>query len=1331
MKKHILQILLTLILTVNQTLANNNYIFRNLTVYEGLADNEVKSITKDRNRFIWCVTNSAVNRFDGYSVKKYTETNNGLSLSGTINSIKTDLDGNIWINRFDHYFIYDREKDCFVDANALLNKLNLHNNSKALNITIDEQKNIWSYDNNTLKFHNFKENKTTTIDIIGKQIKHLYCRENYLFYINEKNIIHIKSVLDNKEIGLIKIKDAIDKDFHNEDFHIYVDNELNLWLYNCNGNGLWLYTKTDNNKWEFSELINNKYLKNNKITCITEDNRKRIWIGMEYNGICIYDKKKTGDNRYYHITNSNDNYSLSSNKVWCFYNDNENTIWIGTMRNGISFYNEDFFSFNKTKLPFPEDISCIAEDENNNLWFGTDGGGIYKKENNGTVKIYNIDNKKLFSNNIVCLFIDSKKRIWVGTYLNGFGYLKDNKFYQIPFSTDFPKNPIDNSIWSIAEDNEGYIWLGNLKKGLMVYNPKNHKITTYDKSNSNLPDNHIMSLFYYNNKLYMATCNGTCEMDTKTRIIRRINSNKKKTQFIKDTTQNNIFIDSRKLLWIGGRDGITVFDMALDSIYYINQDNRLKGTLVRSITEDNSNDMWVATTDGITKIRVSINEKENSYQFKCHPFSKDDGLQTSDFLHNSLLSTRNRNIIIGGNGGYYNIMPSIAKTKKNSKVIFTKLRIYNQDIKIDSIYSRNKILKKNIELQDQITLNYNQNTFALEFTTTEYIRTHDIRYSYRIKGKSKEWTILKGNLLAFNNMVPDNYIIEVRASESEGMWDTPSSINITITPPIWLSNIAKLLYAIMASCLFIYIIYINNKRQKRKIKYKEIELEAQKQHEIDQLKLNFFTNLSHDFRTPLTLILSPVEELIKENKYDTINNTLSIIHKNALELLNLVNQILDFRKLETINNSLNLSQGDFIGFLEETIKSFYAYAETNKINISLSKKIENLVMMFDKDKINKIIMNLLSNAIKFADTPGKIEINIWVENNNVYVSVSDNGKGIDDKNKDKIFEPFFQTETYKHNYGSGIGLNIVKQFLLIHGGEINVKDNIPHGSIFTFNIPIISALENEHHTCAVPAEDKISTESDSDNPKYTILIVEDYTDMREFLYNSLKDEYLIITAVDGLHALSIIQKENIDIIISDIMMPNMDGIELCKTIKKSSRTSKIPVILLTAKNDNESTKEGLTYGADDYIQKPFNIDILKLRINKILRWKNESYKSFTLSQENTINIPSENLDEEFIKKLLKIIEENIDNPQFSVEDLSSIIGISRSNLYNKITSIADSTPSEFIRKIRLHKSIELLKYKHLTIAEVAYKVGFNSPKIYTHYFKEEYNTTPTEYRKTL
>ncbi len=1313
------------------TLAQDSYLFRHLTVHDGLADNEVIDMLKDHEGFFWCVTESAINRFDGYNVKQYLNTENGLNLATSVEQIQMDKENHIWIKRYGYYFVYNREKDQFVDAQPLLQHYQLHDNTSPQKILIDGQKNIWSYNGKIMKVYIPQHRHTYTINNLPENITFFCAQKDRFFYVDKNNHLHITDLFNKHTYATLFLNKELGTENH-LNYKLFVDSDLDIWVYSSNTEGLWLFTHDSDNSWKLSTIGKTSLLLKNKVISICEDNFHQVWIGLEYDGISIYDKQT---HQYTHISQNQSPYSLGSNKVWCFYQDEENTMWVGTMRNGVSYYNPHFFSFTKTSLPSADDISCQIEDHEHNLWIGTDGDGIYRIDPQGEVKIFKKELHNSFSNKITCMHIDTHNKIWVGTYLDGFGYYQDNSFHQQPFSAQFPKNPVNNSIWSITEDHKGNLYLGNLKCGLHVFNPHTGYFHTFTPQNSQLADVHVMNVFFDQKKsLYIATCKGTYVMDTDNQEIKSIRYNRKHTQSIQDTIQNSVYVDSRNLLWIGGRKGLTIFDMRKDSIYYLNKTNRLEGNFVQGITEDNNRNIWVVTTDGVTQIEIRVDNNGRGYIFHCLPYSKNDGLQTSDFVHNSIYKSQNGHIIVGGNGGYYDINPNLKYDKPISKVIFTELKVLGNTITVDSLYNHHKILSRNIELTRQIVLKYNQNNLRISFSTMEYVRTHNILFSYQLKDVNTQWIPLESNYVTFNNMAPGKYELQVKATNSEGLWSEPTTLYIEIEPPVWLSIYAKTSYILLAIAILSYIWYRKDQKHKRKMKYKEMEFEAQKQHEIDEMRLNFFTNLSHDFRTPLSLIIAPLEEVLKKYKNEDFTPSLNIVHKNALALLHLVNQILDFRKIGAQEMKLRLENGNYIQFIEDILKHFSIYADTHKISITFEKGIDSLAMQFDKEKMHKIFMNLLSNAVKYTGNPGQITVKVWMEDEKVFTSIADNGKGIPDSEKAKVFDAFYQLPNRDMSYGSGIGLHIVKELLVLHHGSIHIEDNIPTGAEFIFSIPTLPVsdeIENRSETQVenVEAISAQATEDEKNLTQTTLLIVEDNQDLRLFLSDSLKKEYQVFAAVDGLHALSILKKESVDMVITDVMMPNMDGLELCRTIKNDIKISHIPVIMLSAKDDIEHITAGLTEGADDYIAKPFNLDILKLRINKILHWKQDCHRRFSISDISVSDITSSSLDESFIQKVIKTVEEHIESPQFSVEELSSIIGMSRSNLYNKLMSITGNSPSEFIRIIRLKKSLKLLEKTQMTVAEVAYRVGFNTPKIFTHYFKEEYKMTPTEYRK--
>jgi signal transduction histidine kinase/DNA-binding response OmpR family regulator len=568
--------------------------------------------------------------------------------------------------------------------------------------------------------------------------------------------------------------------------------------------------------------------------------------------------------------------------------------------------------------------------------------------------------------------------------------------------------------------------------------------------------------------------------------------------------------------------------------------------------------------------------------------------------------------------------------------------------------------------------------------------------------------------------------------------DTPTQLVITVLPPFWKTKIAFVMYVVVVLLALLFSRRLILERERMKYRIRQERQEAQQLHELDMMKLKFFTNVSHEFRTPLTLILTPLEKMLRTTGEGEQKKQFLLIQRNARRLLNLVNQLLDFRRMEVQEVKLNASEGDIIGFIHEAANSFNDLSEKKNIRFSFSSSVESLESVFDKDKLEKILFNLLSNAFKFTPDSGSVMVNTDVIDvggiRNLRIKVADTGIGIPIDKQEKIFERFFQSDLPKSmvNQGSGIGLSITKEFVKAHGGTIDVESTPDKGSTFTVLLPV-PEINAEHKGVEeieelLPETEEISTETNGLHHKPVLLLVEDNEDFRFYLKDNLKFQYKIIEASNGKSGLKQALENIPDLIVSDVMMPEMNGIELCKKIKNEKSTSHIPVILLTARTAEEQKVEGFDSGADDYVTKPFNFEILQSRIKNLIHQRELFQKDFRKQIEvraSNVNITS--LDEKLIQNAIKFVEQNISNPDFSVEDLSRELAMSRVHLYKKLQALTGKAPLEFIRSIRLQHAAQLLEKSQLTVSEVAYKVGFNNPKYFARYFKEEYNVLPSAY----
>jgi len=619
----------------------------------------------------------------------------------------------------------------------------------------------------------------------------------------------------------------------------------------------------------------------------------------------------------------------------------------------------------------------------------------------------------------------------------------------------------------------------------------------------------------------------------------------------------------------------------------------------------------------------------------------------------------------------------------------------------------------------------------------DYNSLHKLQYAYRLN-KDEEWVKLEGNRIYFNKLSPGTYQLEVKVYENNNSYKNSkaSCLTIHVLPPFWLSVPAYIGYTLLLAGVIIFFFLKMKRKHIRNLSQQKREMEIIQQHEMDEAKMRFFTNVSHDLRTPLSLIIIPLEKLLSSNLEKGVKEELELIHRNSETLLNEVNQLLDFRKLDQQKTQLMLSHGNLSDFVKEVCGSFIPQAVKKGINIRLHINETKMDMDFDRNKIQRILLNLLSNAVKYNYENGEVIVALdKITANgteNAQIQVADTGIGIKDENKDKIFDRFFQEQHSTTTYvGNGIGLHIVKEYVAMHHGTITVENHIPQGTIFTITLPVTHnyAVNDEKQDEAEIREKAVDEVSDrTDTHKTSLLIVEDNDDFRNFLINCLKDTYQVFDAPNGKEALEILAHQSIQIIISDVMMPEMDGMELCRKIKTDIRYSHIPVILLTARTADEHELSGLKEGADDYITKPFNLEILLLRIQKILKWTINNHEKFKTIDISPSEITVSSLDEQLIEKAIRAVEENMDNSEFSVEELSSYVGMSRGHLYKKLIMITGKSPLEFIRILRVKRGKQLLEQSQLNVSQIAYQIGL-SPKQFAKYFKEEFGYVPSEYIK--
>ena len=732
--------------------------------------------------------------------------------------------------------------------------------------------------------------------------------------------------------------------------------------------------------------------------------------------------------------------------------------------------------------------------------------------------------------------------------------------------------------------------------------------------------------------------------------------------------------------------------------------------------------------------------------FDSRAYNSEDGLQNCDFNQRSIKTLHNGIIAIGGLYGVNIFAPDhIRYNKMLPNVMFTGLSLFDEAVKVGQSYGGRVLIEKELNDVENVEFDYKQNIFSVSFASDNYNLPEKTQYMYKLEGFNNDWLTLPVGVhnVTFTNLAPGKYVLRVKAINSDGyVGIKEATLGIVVNPPFWMSWWAYLLYAAGLVVVLFLARYRMLKREREKFHLQQIENEVAKNEEINNMKFRFFTNVSHELRTPLTLIISPLEGMLKETTDELQSTRLQLMYRNAQRLLHLVNQLLDFRKGEMSTHQLSLSEGDIISYVHSVCNSFLLMADKKHIQFSFFSGIDTFSMAFDADKVGKIVMNLLSNAFKFTPEGGRVTVmieHVTGTPDTLEIKIADTGIGISDVDKEHIFDRFYQADHkgVEETTGNGIGLSLVRDFVTLHEGEVKVFDNIGTGSVFVIQFPVKHVetqvqLPEETGMSVGDEEDREMKEEvreetgRKDSP--LLLVVDDNEDFRIFMRYSLELQYRVKLAVNGNEAWEMMQEELPDLVISDVMMPQMDGNELCRLIKQDKRTAHIPVILLTARQNTEAKLEGLQTGADDYVTKPFNMTILVLRIRKLI----ELSRYHRVTQGMIDPAPSEivitSLDEKLIEKAIKYVEDNMSRTELSVEELSRELGMSRVHLYKKLLQITGKTPIEFIRVIRLKRAAQLLRESQLHVSEVAFEVGFNNPKYFSRYFKDEFGVLPSVYQ---
>ncbi|ERM83078.1 hypothetical protein P872_06280 [Rhodonellum psychrophilum GCM71 = DSM 17998] len=1315
--------------------------FRHIGVENGLSHNTVFTIFQDKTGFMWFGTKDGLNRYDGHQFKifKNVSENPKSIRNNNVLSIHESKDGELWIGTNEGISIYDPMTEDFE-----LFSINDQNGEavmgQILKIKEDKSGNIWMASSSAgLYRYELQSKKLSRFFHDPNKVGSLGSGSVSSLAIDEKGGVWV-GILGGGVERFVPVNDSFFK-FDSPDISLQKDLILDIFDH---GNELLIGTKNGGLKLlqkESGEVkdVLKEDLQNNTLFVrnIAKYEGHEIWICTEL-GIYIYD---FNERRYNHLVqNPNDPYALSDNAVYSIFKDREGGIWLGTYFGGINYLPntptafEKFYPIINQNSIEGKRVREFVEDWEGSIWIGTEDAGLSKfdpKEKKFINYLPQKDKNSLSYHNIHGLML-SASELWISNHSQGLKLdvldLKSNQISRVDQSK--LQNPLfDSDIFSILLDSRGNKWFGTISGVYWIPEGKS-TMEFFDP---------LSISFYYDmiedskGNLWFATVNnGLFKYHQPSGEISHYLPNKDSESSLPGISIITLFEDRRQHVWIGTEGyGLSMYSEESDSFTNFSTSDGFPSNTIYKILEDDLGMLWLSTGMGL--VRFSL---ENQ---KIDIYTKSDGLLSDQFNYKSGIKSKNGTLYFGSLNGFIAFDPkTFTKPNSEPKIVLTGLKLSNKEMNVNS---EEDILQVSITESSLINLKSNQSSLTISFAALGYTFADSWKYVYRLEGLEKEWNFMEKNSeVSYLNIPPGSYTFRVRTINDQGeLSEEEATLDIKISPPFYFSKWAFLLYFMGFLGIAFGLIAAYRKRVSKRHQQNIRSLEIEKEKEIFHAKIEFFTNITHEIRTPLTLIKGPLEILLgSSEKFEpTTHENLKIMEKNTDRLIHLSNQLLDFRKAEKQSFQLNFVTTNITGLLQDLHYRFKPLAEKNKLNFHL-KGTESLFFGdVDQEEVIKILSNLISNALKYADH----QVNIALESSSIdhfQVFVTNDGKLIDEIHRENIFEPFFQIdpeETEKPRQGTGLGLPLAKSLAEMHGGELFFDTNYRQGlNCFTLKLPKRQRntyqLEDFHiENNDVEGEDYSGQKVEMG--KLSILLVEDNKELQTFIDNNLKNEYQISRANNGIEALQILDTQHVDLIISDIMMPMMDGIELCRQVKSKIAYSHIPIILLTAKNNIQSKIEGLEVGADVYIEKPFSLEYLILQSKNLLKYRDQVRKSFANSPGVlAVSIAHTKADEEFLEHIHVIINQEISNEQFGVNELADKLNMSQSSLLRKIKGIFKLTPNEYIRLVRLKKAAEILGSGKYSVSEVCSMVGFNSPSYFSKCFQKQFGELPKDYQKS-
>ncbi|HEY9261721.1 MAG TPA: two-component regulator propeller domain-containing protein [Chitinophaga sp.] len=1305
--------------------------FRNISVNKGLSQGTVFAIVQDTLGFMWMATQDGLNRYDGqrFSIYRPVKNDSNSLQSYYIKSIFIDKKGELWIGgnqgisryhyateNFSNYRITPKPGEWYISA-----------------MTCAADGRLWAASNTGSIYYfdsasqSFKELPLKSPGF--KIVYHLTTLPQTLLLATDEGLFK----MDLSSQQLTKVNLGVERAPINE---IFIDG--NNWWLATEGSGVLCYHATDQQVTQYLYQPDNSGLADNDVRAINKDAHGNIWVGT-FRGLSILDKKSARFQNYYH--QSTIPYTISQNSVRCIYRDNQNGMWLGTYYGGVNYYHEADIMFNMINQNTgpvslsDEVINVIRQDHKGNFWIGTNDKGLnYWNPSANTIRYYTHSENganTLSANNVKSIAFSPDGKLFVGTHNAGLNLLDpatgSNKIFR--HHEDDPGSIAGDMVYALLTDYRGQVWVGT-RSGLDLFDPAKQTFKHYPAAGlgKHLSSDEITFLFEDSNRIiWIGTTNG----------VNQYHPDQGQFNALPGATLSNDVIncmaeDAQHRIWIGTRDGLNLYQPATHTFLNYHTADYLPAGTVNGIQPDNDGNLWMSTSTGLLR----LNPDTHARQF----FDSKDGLENSQFNLYASCKAADGLLLFGGTNGISYFYPATLKQQPlRLGITFTGLEVLNRPVYPGD---GTGILDQHIDKSEVLTFSHELRQFSILFNSFNYISGNRTRYLYKLDGFDVGWQQTENLPKAtYTNLPAGNYTFYVKVIGLQGETGQVRSMHIRILPPWYKSTwfILLLLVFILGAAYLVYRMLHERYLTQQQLKTERMERE--KVNYINQVKMDFFTNVSHELRTPLTLMLAPLEEIMSRPATDPdLRSKHTLMLANTRRLYHLVNQLFEFRKTEMGTRKLTVSRGDMLHFVQGIYQSFKPLGEKSGINYQFHTKEVTLSAIYDKDALENILSNILSNAFKYTPNGKDIIMELAREGEQVRVTVTDTGKGIAAEHLSQVFDRFYQVNSEEMNLGSGVGLAFTKRLVALHHGTITVISAPGEGSTFTVTLPLSeNAYAGDAYVEEVPEEKKTLVEEPvimlpdaftlkEDTVRASLLIVDDNEEIVSYLEQYFRKSYEVSVAYNGKEALAKLAEQQPDLIISDVMMPELDGLHLCKRVKQNIQMCHIPVLLLTAKAETSQQIMGLEMGADDYVTKPFSIALLEAKVQGILRIRRQLREYYSASKEVIPEkITFNSLDETFIRQAIAIVEANLMEYDFSVDKFSRELGMSRSNLYLKIKAITGESVSAFVKRIRFHKAVELMAARQYTISEISNMCGFNSPSYFSTAFKQHYGCIPSEY----